>query len=77
MPPLNLYLDVKLNVLQSRGSPLSIQTKNKLLSEGNSAIYKLYRNKILTLTRLSKKLYLHNYFQGQHKQLKADVARHI
>ena len=31
----------------------SIQTKNKLLSEGNSATYKLYRNKILTLTRLS------------------------
>ena len=30
----------------------SIQTKNKLLSEGNSATYKLYRNKILTLTRL-------------------------
>ena len=48
----------------------SIQTKNKLLSEGNSATYKLYRNKILTLTRLSKKLYFHNYFQGNTNNLK-------
>ena len=47
----------------------SIQTKNKLLSEGNSATYKLYRNKILTLTRLGKKLYFHNYFQGNTNNL--------
>ena len=44
----------------------SIQTKNKLFS----ATYKLYRNKILTLTRLSKKLYFHNYFQGNTNNLK-------
>ena len=43
----------------------SIQIKNKLLSEGNSATYKLYRNKILTL-----KLYFHNYFQGNTNNLK-------
>ena len=48
----------------------SIQTRNKLLLEGNSATYKLYRNKILTLTKLSKKLYFHNYFQGNANNLK-------
>ena len=48
----------------------SIQTKNKLLSGGNSATYKLYRNKILTLMRLSKKLYFYNYFQGNTNNLK-------
>ena len=48
----------------------SIQTKNKFLSEDNSATYKLYRNKILTLTRLSKKLYFHNYFQSNTNNLK-------
>ena len=41
----------------------SIQIKNKLLTGGNKDLYKLYRNNILKLTRLSKKLHFHNYFR--------------
>ena len=38
--------------------------KNKLLDGGNIKLFKMYRNKISTLTRLSKKIYFHNYFQN-------------
>ena len=39
-----------------------IRKKNELYYSGDMAKYKLYRNKILTLYRLSKKLYYHNFF---------------
>ena len=41
----------------------SIKTKNKLFNEGNKGLYKFYRNKILFLTRLRKKIYFHSYFE--------------
>ena len=46
----------------TRGLRKSIRVKNRLLYSGNKAQYKIYRNKILLLSRLSKKLYYHNYF---------------
>lgn len=47
----------------TKGIRKSIRTKNKLLALGDREQYKLYRNKISNLTRLSKKLYFHQYFQ--------------
>ena len=47
----------------TKGLRKSIKTKNKLFNQGNKAAYIFYRNRILTLTRLSKKLYFHNYFE--------------
>ena len=44
--------------------------KNKLLDRGNIKLFKIYRNKISTLTRLSKKIYFHNYFQNNTNNLK-------
>ena len=44
--------------------------KNKLLDVGNIKLFKIYRNKISTLTRLSKKMYVHNYFQNNTNNLK-------
>ena len=46
----------------TRGLRKSIKVKNRLFYSGNKAQYKIYRNKILLLSRLSKKLYYHNYF---------------
>ena len=46
----------------TRGLRKSIKVKNRLFYSGNKAQYKIYRNKILILSRLSKKLYYHNYF---------------
>ena len=37
--------------------------KNYLYCSGDIAAYKLYRNKALTLTRISKKIYFHKYFE--------------
>ena len=44
--------------------------KNKLLDWGNIKLFKIYRNKISTLTRLSNKIYFHNYFQNNTNNLK-------
>ena len=39
------------------------QSKEPLYHSGSKALYKIYRDKIiLILSRLSKKLYYHNYF---------------
>ena len=46
----------------TRGLRKSIKVKNRHFYSGNKAQYKIYRNKILILSRLSKKLYYHNYF---------------
>ena len=48
----------------TKGIRKSIKMKNKLLGRGNIKLFKIYRNKISTLTRLSKKIYFHNYFQN-------------
>ena len=45
-----------------KGLLKSIRVKNRLFYLGKTAEYKLYRNKISTLIRLSKKLYFHNFF---------------
>ena len=37
---------------------------------GDHNLYKLYRNKNLTLTRVSKKLYFQNYFEENLNNIK-------
>ena len=54
----------------TKGIRKSIKMKNKLLDGGNIKLFKVYRNKISTLTRLSKKIYFHNYFQHNSNDLK-------
>ena len=41
----------------TKGIRISIKVKNKLYASGDTANYKIYRNKICTLTRLSKQQY--------------------
>ena len=53
----------------TKGIRKSIKMKNKLLDGGNIKLFKIYRNKISTLTRLSKKLYFHSYFQNNTNNL--------
>ena len=48
----------------------SIKIKNKLLMTGERAKYKLYRNRITNLTRLSKKLYFHSFFNDNINNIK-------
>lgn len=45
------------------GLRISIKKKNQFLEQGDHSNYKIYRNKIANLTRLSKKMYFHFYFQ--------------
>ena len=48
----------------------SIKIKNKLPMTGERAKYKLYRNRITNLTRLSKKLYFHSFFNDNINNIK-------
>ena len=45
----------------TKGIRKSIKIKNDLYCSGDTAAYKLYRNKVLMLTRISKKMYFHKY----------------
>ena len=47
----------------TRGLRNSIKKKNQFLESDDKIKYKLYRNRITSLTRLSKKMYFHSYFQ--------------
>ena len=47
----------------SKGLRKSIKIKNELFYSGDENRYKLYRNKIVTLCRLSKRNIYHNYFE--------------
>ena len=46
----------------TKGIRISIKVKNKLYASGDTANYKIYRNKICTLTRLSKQQYYSKFF---------------
>ena len=54
----------------TQGIRSSIKVKNKLLMCGNSSKYKLYRNKISDLIRISKKLYFHSFFNDNIKNIR-------
>ena len=54
----------------SRGIRKSIKIKNALCISGDTEKCKLYRNKLLSLTRLSKKLYYHTYFEENLNNMK-------
>ena len=47
----------------TKGIRKSIKIKNDLYCSRDTAVYKLYRNKVLMLTRISKKMYFHKYFE--------------
>ena len=47
----------------TKGMRKSIKIKNGLFNDGDKDKYKFYRNKILTLTRQSKKDYYYRYFE--------------
>ena len=48
----------------------AIKVKNLFLQSGNLVKYKLYRNRICTLTRLSKKNYFHAFFSDNLNNMK-------
>ena len=48
----------------TEGIRRSIKIKNKLYHSADKNKYKLYRNKITILTRISKKSYFHEYFNN-------------
>ena len=48
----------------------SIKVKNRLFTTGDNARYKLYRNKICSLIRLSKKNYYFDYFNDNIANMK-------
>ena len=47
----------------TKGIRKSIKIKNDLYCSGDYTTYKLYLNKVLTLTRISKKMYFRKYFE--------------
>ena len=53
-----------------KGIRRSIKIKNSLYSSGDLLHYKLYRNKISTFTRLSKKTFFHKYFEENFTNIK-------
>ena len=54
----------------SRGIRISIRKKNERYYSGHMAKNKLYRNKILTLSRRSKKLYYHTFLETNMSNIK-------
>ena len=54
----------------TRGLRKSIKIKNDLFYSGDTATYKLYRNKILSFSRQSKRLYYHSYFSSNLNNMK-------
>ena len=54
----------------TKGIRISIKVKNKLYASGDTANYKIYRNKICTLTRLSKQQYNSKFFNDNLTNMK-------
>ena len=50
--------------------------KTALIYSRKSTAHKLYRNKILTLTRIIKKNYYHKYFQENIPNIKKNMEGH-
>ena len=58
----------------TKGLRRSIKVKNNLMMAGDRDAYKLYRNKLTNLIRLSKKLYFHNFFDDNINNIKSTVG---
>ena len=54
----------------TKGLRKSIKIKNSLFYSGDIERYKMYRNKILSLTRFNKKMFYHTYFEKYTKNIK-------
>ena len=54
----------------TKGIRRSIKIKNSLYYSGDIKTYKVYRNKILMLTRISKRNFFHNYFEDNLTNIK-------
>ena len=52
-----------------------IKVKNQRYVSGNDAKYKFYRNKICSLTRISKKQYFFEYFQANINNIKKKLKK--
>ena len=59
----------------SKGLRKSIRVKNKLYVSGDRAKYKMYRNKICTLTRKSKQQYYTKFFNDNLTNMKKNMGR--
>ena len=58
----------------TRGLRKSIKIKNDLFYSGDTATYKLYRNKVLSLSRQSKRLYYQSYFSSNLNNMKKNLG---
>ena len=58
----------------TKGIRISIKVKNKLYASGDTANYKIYRNKICTLTRLSKHQYYSKFFNDNLTNMKKNMG---
>ena len=54
----------------TKGIQIFIKVKNKLYASSDTANYKIYRNKICTLTRLSKQQYYSKFFNDNLTNMK-------
>ena len=59
----------------TKGIRKAIKQKNKFLWSGNNEKYKFYRNKIVTLTRRSKRMHYYNYFEVNICKNEEDLGR--
>lgn len=58
----------------TKGLRKSIKIKNRLFYSGDISKYKLYRNRIVSLSRLSKRLYYEAYFTTNLRNVKKNVG---
>ena len=58
----------------TRGIRKSIRVKNSLYLSGNKELYRIYRNKILNISRESKKIYFHKFFSDNLYNMKLTWA---
>ena len=58
----------------TKGIRKAIKIKNDLYHSNDGDRYRLYRNRIISLTRLSKKLYYHSFFNLNSFNMKKDMG---
>ena len=58
----------------TRGIRKSIRVKNSLDLSGNKELYRIYRNKIINISRQSKRIYFHKFFSDNLRNMKQTWA---
>jgi len=59
----------------TKGIRIVIKVKKRLYASGYTTNYKIYRNKIYTLTRLSKQQYYSKFFNDNLTNMKKNLGR--